>query len=135
MKKFYSCVDTMIPSPLEEQHLIIHKKAKEAGGGITAYGSEEFRTVKTQLWIKEKLKNTPGIDGVIFFTCYQFMYNDKFNYKLFKDITKKLQLELHFARENLSFIKEKFNKNSRNSLKYIIAHSQIINRENIEKLI
>ena len=63
------------------------------------------------------------------------MYNDKFNYKLFKDITKKLQLELHFARENLSFIKEKFNKNSRNSLKYIIAHSQIINRENIEKLI
>jgi len=134
MKKFYSCVDTLIPSPLEEQHIIIKNKAKKAKGGITAYGSEEFRTVKTQLWIREKLKNTPGIDGVIFFTCYQFMYNDKFNYKLFKEITNNLKLELHFARENLSFVREKFNKDSLNSLKYIIAHSQIINRENIEKL-
>ena len=135
MKKFYSCVDTMIPSPLEEQHLVIKNKAKKAGGGITAYGSEEFRTIKTQLWIKEKLIHTPGIDGVIFFTCYQFMYNDKFNYKLFKDITSKLKLELHFARENLSFVKERFDKNSLNSLKYIIAYSQIISKEKIEKLI
>ena len=50
MKKFYSCVDALIPSPLSEQHLII-KKAEKEGGSITAYASEEFRTVKSQPWI------------------------------------------------------------------------------------
>ena len=50
MKNFYSCVDTLIPSPLSEQHLIIKKKAEKEGGLITAYASEEFRTVKSQPW-------------------------------------------------------------------------------------
>ncbi len=29
MKKFYSCIDSLIPSPLSEQHLIIKKKQKK----------------------------------------------------------------------------------------------------------
>ena len=38
MKKFYSCIDSLIPSPLSEQHLIIKKKAeKEADGTIDDY--------------------------------------------------------------------------------------------------
>ena len=34
MKKFYSCVDNLIPSPLSEQHLIIKNKAKDSGGSL-----------------------------------------------------------------------------------------------------
>ena len=79
MKKFYSCVDALIPSPLSEQHLIIKKKAEKEGGSITAYASEEFRTVKSQPWIYIKLKETPGLDGVVFFKALQFSYGGKFN--------------------------------------------------------
>ena len=65
MKNFYSCVDTLIPSPIIGT---LAKKAEKEGGLITAYASEEFRTVKSQPWIFIKLKETPGLDGVVFFT-------------------------------------------------------------------
>ena len=43
MKKFYSCVDNLIPSPLSEQHTVIFEKAKRENGKITAYASEEVK--------------------------------------------------------------------------------------------
>ena len=125
MKKFYSCVDALIPSPLSEQHLIIKKKAEKEGGSITAYASEEFRTVKSQPWIYIKLKETPGLDGVVFFTALQFSYGGKFNIKLFNKLIND-NYEVHFARENLSFSK---NIPNEDSLNYLLSNSLVFQRD------
>tara|TARA_B100000787_G_scaffold137298_1_gene106149 strand:- start:1110 stop:1511 length:402 start_codon:yes stop_codon:yes gene_type:complete len=130
MKKFYSCVDTLIPSPLSEQHLIIKKKAEKEGGLITAYASEEFRTVKSQPWIFIKLKETPGLDGVVFFTALQFSYGSQFNLKLFDKIIDN-NYEIHFARENFSFSKKKMNYKS---LDFLLTNSLIFQRTEKELL-
>lgn len=125
MKKFYSCVDSLIPSPLSEQHLIIKKKAVKEGGSITAYASEEFRTVKSQPWIYIKLKETPDLNGVVFFTALQFSYGDKFNIKLFNKIINN-NYEIHFAREDLSFSKKNLNQNN---LNFLLSDSLIFQRD------
>ena len=125
MKKFYSCVDALIPSPLSEQHLIIKNKAEKEGGSITAYASEEFRTVKSQPWIYIKLKETPGLDGVVFFTALQFSYGGKFNIKLFNKLINN-NYEVHFARENLSFSKNLLNEDS---LNYLLSNSLVFQRD------
>ena len=130
MKKFYSCVDALIPSPLSEQHLIIKKKAEKEGGSITAYASEEFRTVKSQPWIFVKLKETPGLDGVVFFTALQFSYGSKFNLKLFNKIINN-NYEIHFAREDLSFSKKNINYKS---LDFLLSNSLIFHRKEKELL-
>ena len=130
MKNFYSCVDTLIPSPLSEQHLIIKKKAEKEGGLITAYASEEFRTVKSQPWIFIKLKETPGLDGVVFFTALQFSYGSQFNLKLFDKIIDN-NYEIHFARENFSFSKKKMNYKS---LDFLLTNSLIFQRTEKELL-
>ena len=130
MKKFYSCVDALIPSPLSEQHLIIKKKAEKEGGSITAYASEEFRTVKSQPWIYIKLKETPGLDGVVFFTALQFSYGGKFNIKLFNKLINN-NYEVHFARENLSFSKNLLNEDS---LNYLLSNSLVFQRDDKDLL-
>ena len=125
MKKFYSCVDALIPSPLSEQHLIIKKKAEKEGGLITAYASEEFRTVKTQPWIYIKLKETPGLNGVVFFTALQFSYGGKFNISLFNKLINN-NYEVHFARENLSFSK---NIHDDDTLNFLLSNSLVFQRD------
>ena len=123
-------MDTLIPSPLSEQHLIIKKKAEKEGGLITAYASEEFRTVKSQPWIFIKLKETPGLDGVVFFTALQFSYGSQFNLKLFYKIIDN-NYEIHFARENFSFSKKKMNYKS---LDFLLTNSLIFQRTEKELL-
>ena len=125
MKNFYSCVDALIPSPLSEQHLIIKNKAEKEKGSITAYASEEFRTVKSQPWILIKMNETPGLDGVVFFTAQQFSYGNKFNLKLFNQLIDK-NYEVHFAREDLSFTKKNLNSNN---LNFLISNSLIFHRD------
>ena len=128
MKQFYSCVDALIPSPLAEQHMIIKNKAIKEGGSITFYASEEYRAVKTQPWIFIKLKETPGLDGVIFFTALQFSYGGSFNLKLFNKLIDN-NYEVHFARENLSFSKKKINHES---LIFLLSNSLIFQRDEKE---
>ena len=130
MKKFYSCIDSLIPSPLSEQHLIIKKKAEKEGGSITAYASEEFRTVKNQPWIYIKLKETPNLDGVVFFTALQFSYGGKFNIKLFNRLIND-NYEVHFAREDLSFSKKNLNQAS---LNFLLSNSLVFQRDDEELL-
>lgn len=125
MKKFYSCVDNYIPSPLSEQHTVIFEKAKRENGKITAYASEELRTAASQPWIYHKLKQTPGLDGVVFFTAIQFLYKDEFNYSLFEKILND-NYEIHFARENMSFKKNKININD---LNFLLLYSLIHHRD------
>ena len=45
-----------------------------------------FWTTKHQPFIYEKLRRTPKIDGVIFFTIDQFCYENTFNINLIKKI-------------------------------------------------
>ena len=130
MKKFYSCIDSLIPSPLSEKNLIIKKKAEKEGGSITAYASEEFRTVKNQPWIYIKLKETPNLDGVVFFTALQFSYGGKFNIKLFNRLIND-NYEVHFAREDLSFSKKNLNQAS---LNFLLSNSLVFQRDDEELL-
>ena len=95
------------------------------GGSITAYASEEFRTVKSQPWIYIKLKETPDLNGVVFFTALQFSYGDKFNIKLFNKIINN-NYEIHFAREDLSFSKKNLNQNN---LNFLLSDSLIFQRD------
>jgi hypothetical protein len=104
MKSFYSCIDAgglVVPQPI--QHLAIRDKAQKAGGAVTFYGSEEAKTLKSQAFIRAKLRRSKGLDGVIFFSLHQFRYGPDFNFKLLKEILG-LGLEVHFAREGLSIL-------------------------------
>jgi hypothetical protein len=102
MKQFYSCIDALLPAPQPEQHAISKIKATKEGGQIVFYGAEEYRAVKNQPFILNKLQRTAGIDGVVFFTIDQFCYGQKFNLNLLCDILK-LNFSVHFAREDISF--------------------------------
>lgn len=130
MKMFYSCVDASIPSPFSEQHIVINKKASMENGAIVAYAAEEIRAINKQPWIFNKLKTTPGLHGVIFFTAIQFLYGDNFNYKLFNKILN-AGYEIHFARENMSFTKK--NKNLEN-LNFLTLYSLVVHRNENELL-
>jgi hypothetical protein len=102
MKQFYSCIDALLPAPQSEQHEVSRKKATKEGGQIVFYGAEEYRVVDRQPFILPKLKRTPGINGVIFFSIDQFCYGDTFNLKLLQDLLAP-GLSVHFAREDISF--------------------------------
>lgn len=102
MKQFYSCIDALLPAPQPEQHEVSKKKATKEGGQIVFYGAEEYRVVNHQPFILPKLKRTPGIDGVVFFSIDQFCYGDSFNLKLMGEILG-LGLSVHFAREDITF--------------------------------
>lgn len=112
MKQFYSCIDALLPAPQPEQHEVSKKKAIKEGGQIVFYGAEEYRVIKYQPFILNKLQRTAGIDGVVFFTIDQFCYGQTFNLKLLCDILKS-KFSVHFAREDISFssveeVEEKF---------------------------
>ena len=72
-----------------------------------------------------KLKETPGLDGVVFFTALQFSYGGKFNIKLFNKLINN-NYEVHFARENLSFSKNLLNEDS---LNYLLSNSLVFQRD------
>ncbi len=101
MKDFYSCIDVSLVVPQPVQHLVIRDYAAKVGGKIVFYGAEENKTRETQSFIRAKLKKTPGIQGVCFFTFHQFRYGAALNLNLLKFILS-LGLEIHFAREALS---------------------------------
>lgn len=107
MKSFFSWIDVPITTPQPIQHLAIREHARKAGGAaITFYGSEDIKTLKSQSSILEKLRKSRGIDGVVFFSLYQFGYGPSFNFKLMREILR-MGLEVHFAREGLSIRDEK----------------------------
>ena len=56
-----------------------------------------------RIFILNKLKRTPNLNGVIFFTIDQFCYGEKFNTELMLNIVK-IGLSIHFARENISVL-------------------------------
>lgn len=101
MKSFYSCLDPFVVAPQSEQHMLINKKAAAENGKVIFYGAEDFFAAQNQPFILFKLKRTPNIDGVIFFTINQFCYGNTLNLKLLYQILK-LNISVHFAREFLS---------------------------------
>ena len=102
MKQYYSCIDSSLPSPQPEQHLIMRLMAETLKGKIVFYGAEEIRVIKQQPFILPKLMRTTDLDGVIFFTFNQFCYSGKINIKLLLQILE-IGLTIHFAREKFSF--------------------------------
>ena len=100
MKSFYSCLDPFVTAPQSEQHMLINQQAAKENGKIVFYGSEDFFVAQTQPFILFKLKRTPNLDGVIFFTINQFCYGKTFNLNLLCNILD-LGISVHFAREFL----------------------------------
>jgi len=105
MKQFYSCIDSKIPSPQREQHMIIDSYVCRLGGSVTYSTSEDFVLRDQQKWIFERVARISGIDGVIFFTIDQFFCEMKFNEELIRKFILSGR-EVHFAREQLSFTSE-----------------------------
>ena len=102
-KSFYSCLDPKIVAPQSEQHTLITTIAAENGGLVVFYGAEDYFCAAKQPFIYNKLKRTPNLDGVIFFTINQFCYGEEINTKLILDIVQ-LGLSVHFAREKLDIL-------------------------------
>ena len=100
-KSFYSCLDPKVSAPQPEQHALIRLMAKNNNGKIVFYGAEDYFFSTTQPFILSKLRRTPNLDGVIFFTLNQFCHAGNLNLKLMKDIIL-LKLSIHFAREDIS---------------------------------
>ena len=105
MKQYYSCIDSSIPSPQREQHLIIDLYVNHLGGTITYSTSEDAVLRDEQKWIFERVSRISGINGVVFFTVDQFFSSKTFNQELIRKFLIS-GLEVHFAREQLSFFSE-----------------------------
>jgi hypothetical protein len=103
MNSYYSCLDTLLIAPQAEQHDLIKRMAYNNNGKIVFYGAEEYFVARSQPFILNKLKRTPNLNGVIFFTIDQFCYGEKFNTELMLNIVK-IGLSIHFARENISVL-------------------------------
>ena len=111
--------------------------AKFNNGKIIFYGVEDVLVAKQQPFIYEKLKRTPNLDGVIFYTINQFCYEKTLNIHLIKKIID-LNMSIHFARENISY----FNQNElKKDLPEIYSYYYSLNRvrkiyaRNIKKIL
>ena len=100
---FYSCLDPKVVAPQSEQHALITQTAIDNEGLVVFYGAEDYFCASNQPFIYNKLKRTPNLDGVIFFTINQFCYGEEINMKLILEIIE-LGLSVHFAREKLNIL-------------------------------
>lgn len=103
MNSYYSCLDSLLTTPQAEQHYWIKKMAEKKNGQVVFYGAEEYFVSNFQPFILNKLKRTPNLNGVIFFTIDQFCYGEKLNISLMIEIIK-TGLSIHFAREKISIL-------------------------------
>ena len=105
---------------------IIKLFANENQAKITFLTNEDIDSIKTQLVFYSKLKESPKVDGFIFFSINQLCY-ENFNISLLNRIFKK-KYDLYFAKEELVFkYKDKFLKKKINELK---IYSYIKNKKN-----
>ena len=103
MNAYYSCLDSFLTTPQAEQHYWIKKMAETKNGQVVFYGAEEYFVSNFQPFILNKLKRTPNLNGVIFFTIDQFCYGVELNISLMIEIIK-TGLSIHFAREKISIL-------------------------------
>ena len=103
MNSYYSCLDSLLTTPQAEQHYWIKQMAEKKNGQVVFYGAEEYFVSNFQPFILNKLKRTPNLNGVIFFTIDQFCYGKKLNISLMIEIIK-TGLSIHFAREKISIL-------------------------------
>ena len=103
MNSYYSCLDSLLTTPQAEQHYWIKQMAEKKNGQVVFYGAEEYFVSNFQPFILNKLKRTPNLNGVIFFTIDQFCYGEKLNISLMIEIIK-TGLSIHFAREKISIL-------------------------------
>ena len=137
IKSFYCCIDSLRPATQPEQHIICENIANLNNGKIIFYGAEDVLATKYQPFIYDKLRRTPKIDGVIFFTIDQFCYENIFNIDLIEKIID-LKISIHFAREGISY----FNlKEVKSDLPEIYSYFHSFNRirkkyaRNIKKIL
>ena len=136
-RSFYCCIDSLLPATQPEQHIICERIADLNNGKIIFYGAEDVLAIKHQPFIYEKLKRTPNVDGVIFFTINQFCYGNTLNIHLIKKIIG-LNMSIHFARENISYYNEnEFKKDLPEIYSYYYSFNRVrkIYARNIKKIL
>ena len=127
-KKLYAYIDIGCMDEISQsiQLRIIKLFANENQAKITFLTNEDIDSIKTQLVFYSKLKESPKVDGFIFFSINQLCY-EGFNIKLLKKIFKK-KYDLYFAKEELIFRhKDKLLKKKINEL---LIYSYIKNNVN-----
>jgi hypothetical protein len=127
-KKLYAYIDIGCMNEISQsiQLRIIKLFANENQAKITFLTNEDIDSIKTQLVFYSKLKESPKVDGFIFFSINQLCY-ENFNISLLNRIFKK-KYDLYFAKEELVFkYKDKFLKKKINELK---IYSYIKNKKN-----
>ena len=137
IKSFYCCIDSLLPATQPEQHIICENIANSNNGKIVFYGAEDVLVTKQQPFIYDKLRRTPQIDGVIFFTINQFCYENTININLIKKIID-LKISIHFARENISYFNQKeFKKDLPDIYSYFYSSNRVRKKyaRNIKKIL
>ena len=137
VKSFYCCIDSLLPATQPEQHIICENIANSNNGKIVFYGAEDVLVTKQQPFIYDKLRRTPQIDGVIFFTINQFCYENAININLIKKIID-LKISIHFARENISYFNQKeFKKDLPDIYSYFYSSNRVRKKyaRNIKKIL
>tara|TARA_B110000027_G_scaffold50709_1_gene55407 strand:- start:91 stop:525 length:435 start_codon:yes stop_codon:yes gene_type:complete len=137
IKSFYCCIDSLLPATQPEQHIICENIANSNNGKIVFYGAEDVLVTKQQPFIYDKLRRTPQIDGVIFFTINQFCYENAININLIKKIID-LKISIHFARENISYFNQKeFKKDLPDIYSYFYSSNRVRKKyaRNIKKIL
>tara|TARA_B110000008_G_C16564411_1_gene401611 strand:- start:26 stop:457 length:432 start_codon:yes stop_codon:yes gene_type:complete len=130
LKEYFSFPDISFLKyvPQRVQHITIKDFVKSLNGKITFYGTELPETLKSQLILKNQINKLNIESGIVFFSFYQFTYNNYINFNLIKKILDN-NLEIHFARERISITsKEGLQKKS----EFLIAVFYSMN--NIDKI-
>tara|TARA_Y100000389_G_scaffold202556_1_gene248174 strand:- start:2175 stop:2570 length:396 start_codon:yes stop_codon:yes gene_type:complete len=127
-KRLYAYIDIGCMDKISQsiQLRIIKLFAAENNSKIVFLTNEDINSIKTQIVFQSKLKESPKVDGFIFFSIDQLCY-DNFNISLLNKIFKK-KYDLYFAKEEFIIkYKEKFLKKKINELK---IYSYIKNKKN-----
>jgi hypothetical protein len=122
-KKLYAYIDIGCMDKISQsiQLRIIKLFATENNAKIIFLTNEDINSIKTQMVLKSKIKESPKVDGFIFFSINQFCYGN-FNIEILKKILKK-KYNLYFSKEELIFnYKDKYLKKK---ISEIVIYSHI----------
>ena len=130
MKNFICQIDVSIIDLLPQKaQLDIIKQSLGPKSNIILHSIENLETRSFFLSMKDILKNTNKVDGIVFFSLMQFCFNEKetIDIKFLEELAKKY--ELFFFREDLYFknIKD-FLKNKKKLLLFKQINLRLINK-------
>lgn len=106
IKNYHAWLDIslgkLITQPM--QRILLNDFVKKIGGKIIFELGEDVEFKSFHLQLQNMIEKKINVDGFIFLGLEQFLYNNKLNLNLIKQILKK-DYELHFVKQQLSLNK------------------------------